>query len=134
MEFLMQPHRIKVGSGVILVSIDGIAQDWGLSELGVRKLLSAFQIPVIRMPEGDKQYVSLWSLECALFEAGLPEAAKGSQDAVRAIHATAGIVYGTMSKEVIRERLSLLQRSLAKPGPQTSKHRVKAGTGKRKRS
>lgn len=124
----MQPHRIKVGSAVVMVSIDGIALDWGLSELGVRKLLSAFEIPVIRMPEGDKQYVSLWSLECALFEAGLPEACKGSQDAVRAIHATAGIVYGTMSKEVIRERLSLLQRSLSKPGPHTSKHRTKSGT------
>jgi hypothetical protein len=124
----MQPHRIKVGSGVILVSIDGIALDWGLSELGVRKLLSAFQIPVIRMPEGDKQYVSLWALECALFEAGLPEAAKGSQEVVRAIHATAGIVYGTMTREVIRERLSLLQRSLSKPGPHTSKHRIKPGT------
>ena len=133
LEVLMQPHRIKVGSGVILVSVDGIALDWGLPEVGVRKLLSAFQIPVIRMPGGDKQYVSLWSLECALFEAGLPTAAKGSQEAVRAIHAAAGIVYGTLSKEVIRERLSLLQRSLSKTGPHTSKNRVKAGAGKRRK-
>ena len=127
-EVLMQPHRIKVGAGLILVSIDGIAQDWGLSELGVRKLLSAFELPLIQMPGGDKRYVNLWVLECALFEAGMPEAAKGSQEAVRAIHASAGIVYGTMSKEVIRERLSLLQRSLSKPGPHTSKHRTKPGT------
>jgi hypothetical protein len=63
----------------------------------------------------------------ALFEAGLPEAAKGSQDAVRAIHASAGIVYGTLSKEAIRERLQALQRALSKRGPHTIKNPGKKG-------
>lgn len=129
----MQPHRIKVGAGVILVSVDGLAIDWGVPESGVDKLLSVFGIPVIRIPGGEKRYVSLWSLEVALFEAGLPAAAKGAQEAVRAIHAAAGIVYGTLTKEAIRERLSMLQRSLGRPSPATSKYQKKPGTSARSR-
>ena len=121
----MQPHRLKIGSGVILVSLDGLAADWGIPELGVVSLLANFAIPIIKLPGGEKQYVSLWSLEMALFEAGLPMACRGSQEAVRAIHASAGIVYGTLSKEVIRERLGYLQRSLSRVGPHTNKARKK---------
>ncbi len=119
----------------MLVSVDGLAMDWGVPEEGVRKLLGLFELPLLRIPGGEKQYVNLWSLEVALFEAGTPNAAKGSQEAVRAIHAAAGVVYGTLGKEVIRERLSLLQRSLGRPGPHTSKRVKKPGTGRgRKRS
>lgn len=130
----MQPHRIKIGSAVILVSLDGLAVDWGIPEDGIVKLLSVFAIPIITLPGGDKRYVSLWSLEMALFEAGLPVACRGSQEAVRAIHASAGIVYGTLSKEVIREHLSRLQRDLTRVGPHTNKKIKKPGSGKKTRS
>ncbi len=129
----MQPHRLKIGSGLILVSIDGLAADWGIPEAGVNKVLSLFGLPAIKFPGGEKRYVSLWPLELALFEAGLPAACKGSQPEVRAIHASAGIVYGTLSKEVIRERLNMLRGELREAGPHTSKHRKKPGTGKRKK-
>lgn len=129
----MQPHRIKVGAGVVLVSVDGLAQDWGIPEAGVLSLLGSFSIPTIRLPGGEKRYISLWSLEMALFEAGLPEAAKGSQEAVRAIHASAAIVYSTASKEVIRQRLSRLQQDLSRPGPHTSKVRGKTGAARRRK-
>lgn len=129
----MQPHRIKVGSGVILVSLDGLAADWGIEEKHILRMLHQFGgIPLITPMEGGKQYVNLWALECALFEAGLPEATKGSQDAVRAIHASAGIVYGTLTKEAIRQRLSHLQQALARVGPHTSAHRKKPGTRSRR--
>ena len=130
----MQPHRIKVGSGVILVSVDGLAADWGIPEEGIVRLLALFAIPIITLPGGEKRYVSLWPLEMALFEAGLPVACRGSQEAVRAIHASAGIVYGTLTKEVIRERLSRLQQDLARTGPHTSVKRKKPGSGKKRRS
>ncbi|KKN17682.1 hypothetical protein LCGC14_0963410 [marine sediment metagenome] len=130
----MQPHRLKIGSSVILVSVDGLAVDWGIPEEGIVKLLSIFAIPVLTLPGGDKRYVSLWSLELALFEAGLPVACRGTQAEVRAIHAAAGIVYGTLTKEVIRERLSRLQQDLARTGPHTSARRKKPGSGKKTRS
>lgn len=129
----MQPHRIKIGSGVILVSIDGLAADWGIPEAGITQLLAMFEIPILKLPGGEKHYVSLWPLELALFEAGLPSACKGTQPEIRAIHAAAGIVYGTLTKEVIRERLNMLRGELREAGPQTSKHRKKPGTGKKRR-
>lgn len=101
------------------MSLDGLAADWDIPEKGVLSLLSTFEIPLIKLPGGDKQYVSLWSLEIALFEAGLPAAAKGSQEAVRTIHESAGIVYGTLSREVIRERVMALARSLRTVGPRS---------------
>ncbi len=129
----MQPHRLKIGSGLILVSIDGLASDWGIPEASVDQVLAMFDLPAIKFPGGSKRYVSLWPLELALFEAGLPVACKGTQPEVRAIHAAAGIVYGTLTKEVIRERLNVLRGELREAGPQTSKYRKKAGTGKRKK-
>ena len=127
---MVQPDRLKVGAGVILVSIDGLARDWGIPEDGMKSLLKTFSIPVITPPGGEKRYISLWSLEMALFEAGLPEAAKGSEAALRAIHEAAGIIYATASKEVVRERVRALAGAL-RTSPATRKKPSKLGTKKR---
>ena len=121
----MQPHRIKVGAGVILVSVDGLARDWGVPEKGIRRLLSVFEIPLIHIPEGEKRYVSLWALESALFEAGLPEALKGVQEIVRGLHEAASLIYASATRDVIRGRLQTLQRELSQPGPHTQKPKKK---------
>jgi len=114
----LQPDRIKVGAGVILVSMCGLARDWGVPEKGIEALLGTFQIPLIKFPGGTKRYVSLWALEAALFEAGLPQAAYGSQEVIRAIHEAAAIIYATASKEVVRERVRLLADDLKKAAGQ----------------
>lgn len=119
----MQPDRIKVGAGVILVSLDGLARDWGVPEGGVEHLLGTFTIPVIKLPGGDKRYVSLYSLEDALFEAGLPETFKGDTVLVRTHHELAGVLYGTLSKEVIRERVKALAKSLRSGPPRKTRKR-----------
>lgn len=126
----MQPDRIKVGAGVILVSLDGLAKDWGIPQKGVESLLVTFALPVIKLPGGEKRYVSLWSLEAALFEAGLPEAAKGTQSVLRAIHEAAAIIYATASKEVVRERVKALAAALRTPGPHTQKPKSSRVKGK----
>lgn len=123
---MMQPHRVKVGSSVVLVSVDGLAIDWGVPEKGVEKLLSVFEIPCIRIPEGEKRYVSLWALESALFRAGLPEALHGVQELVRGLQEAAGLIYASATKEAIRDRLKVLQRSLSKPSAATQKTPRKA--------
>lgn len=130
----MQPDRIKVGAGVVLVSVDGVARDWGIPEESIRSLLNTFEIPRIRFPGQEKRYVSLWSLERALFEAGLPLALKGSRSLVTALHEAAGLMYQTASKEVIHERLKALAKDLRKPGPHTNvDHRKNRPTGTRKK-
>jgi len=95
-----------------MVSLDGLSRDWGVPEKGVEGLLGALHIPVIKIPGGEKRYVSLYSLEDALFEAGLPDTFKGNAALVRAHHELAGVLYGTLTKEVIRERVVELAKAL----------------------
>jgi hypothetical protein len=97
----------------------------------MKSLLSTFSIPVITPPGGKKRYISLWSLEMALFEAGLPEAAKGSEKAVRAIHEAAGIIYATASKEVVRERVRALAGAL-RTSPATRKKPSELGAARKR--
>jgi hypothetical protein len=131
----MQPHRIKVGAGVILVSVDGLAVDWGVPEKGIVSLLATFAIPIITLPGGDKRYVSLYSLESALFEAGLPTAFRDDQVLVRCHQELAGVLYGTLSKEVIRERCKSLAASLRRSTAATVKYpgkkRIKTSRSRR---
>lgn len=123
----MQPHRIKVGAGLIMVSLDGLALDWGVPDKGILALLATFAIPLITIPGGDKQYVSLYSLETALFEAGLPTAFQGDQTLVRCHQELAGVLYGTLSKEVIRERCKSLASALRRSTAATVKYPGKKG-------
>ncbi len=108
----MQPHRIKIGAGVILVSLDGLAVDWGITVDGVEHMLNALELPRIKFPGGEKRYVGLYGLEDALFELGLPDTFKGNRALVRAHHELAGVLYGTLSREVIRERCLMLAKTL----------------------
>lgn len=127
----MQPHRIKVGSSVILVSLDGLAADWGIEEKHILRMLHQFGgIPLVTPMEGGKQYVNLYSLETALFEAGLPVAFKGDQTLVRTHQELCGVMYGTLSKEVIRERCKLLAAALRRPSAATNKDPTKRGLRK----
>jgi hypothetical protein len=117
----LQPHRIKIGASVILVSLDGLAVDWGISMAGVETLLNLLEIPRIKMPEGDKRYVSLYPLETALFELGLPEAFKKDPSFVLAQQELCGVLYGTLSREVIRERCKTLTAALRAYSPKKRK-------------
>jgi hypothetical protein len=121
----MQPHRIKVGAGVVLLSIEGLARDWGVPVSGIEHLMATFSIPAIKLPGGDTRYVSLYPLEMALFDAGLPGVYKGTTELVKAHHELAGVLYGTLSREVIRERCKSLARSIRGGPPAKARSRKK---------
>ena len=123
----IQPDRIKVGGAVILLSLEGLAGDWGITKSGVLKMLSALgsiegvgNFPLIKFPGGDKRYISLYPLEKALFALGLPAAMRGerrkaNEDGLMDVmHQTAAILYGTLTKEVVRQRIRLLAQNLKK--------------------
>jgi hypothetical protein len=128
----MQPHRIKVGAGVILLSVDGLAMDWGIPEDEVVRFLDFLEIPRMRFPSGEKRYVSLYPLETALFELGLPAAFKGDHVTVRTHQELAGVLYGTLSREVIVERVKALAKALSK-GLTTPRKSAKIGKRKTRR-
>ena len=89
-----------------------------LSALGSMEGVGKF--PLIKFPEGSKRYVSLYPLEKALFALGLPAAMRGERKKVAeeglmdVMHQTAAILYGTLTKEVVRQRIRLLAQNLKK--------------------
>lgn len=113
---MQQPHRIKVGASVILISLDGIAADWGITEGAARRLCGRFGLKTVTPEPGGKQYVGLYPLESALFEAMLPEAFEGNHELVKAHQELAGVLYGHATAAAIRERVLAIARGL-KTGP-----------------
>lgn len=109
---VMQPHRMKIGGGLILISLDGLAQDWQVTERAVERVLGVLRVPTITMPDHPKRYVNLYALEYSLFEIGLPEAMRGSKEMATMHHELASVVYGTLTKEVIRERCKTLAKTM----------------------
>jgi hypothetical protein len=110
----LQPDRLKVGAGTILVSLNGIAQDWGVQEEDILKLLGHFKIDLIKIPGGEKRYLNLWALEYCLFEAGLPEAFRGNRESTKALLESAAVAYGTATREAVRERVKKIASQIRK--------------------
>ena len=113
---MQQPHRIKVGASVVLISLDGLAADWGITEGMVRRLCGRFGLKTITPEPGGKVYVGLYPFESALFESLLPEAFAGSHELVKAHQELAGVLYGHATSSAIRERVLAIARGL-KDGP-----------------
>ena len=113
----MQPHRIKVGASEIMISVDGIAADWGIQEASVIRLCAKFGLPLITPEPGGKRYVGLYPFESALFEAHLPEAFRGDQTLVRSHMELAGVIYGHTTAQMIRERVLAIAKGLRKGPP-----------------
>lgn len=109
---MSQPDRIKIGGGLILVSLDGLARDWGVTEKAVRSMVAYLKLKVITFPDHPKKYINLWSFEQGLFDLTLPDAMKGNVDLARLCRESAALIYGTLTKEVIRDRVKKLARSM----------------------
>ncbi len=120
----MQPHRIKLGSSVVLVSVDGIAADWGIQEKSVIRFCAKFGLPLITPEPGGKQYLGLYPFESAMFEAMLPTAFAGNQALVRAHQELAGVLYGHITAKLIRERVVAIARELKKGPPSRAGKRL----------
>ena len=99
-----------------MVSVDGIAADWGISLKAVMNMAQKWGLKLFTPEPEGKRYVSLYALESALFEATIPNTFRGDRQFVRAHQELAGVLYGTLTKEVIRERCMQLASQLKK-GP-----------------
>lgn len=117
---MQQPHRIKLGASVVLISLDGLAADWGIQQQSVRRLCSKFGIPVLTPEPGGKTYLSLYTFEQALFAALLPEAFQEDHAFVASHLELAGTLYGHVTARVIRERVLAIAKGL-RQGPPSRK-------------
>lgn len=118
-----QPHRIKLGASMVLLSLDGIAADWGIEEASVRRLCSKFGLPLLTPEDNGKRYISMYSFETALFEAMLPEAFSGDHELVQAHQALCGALYGHITAKMIRERVLAIAKGLKAGPPSRKGHR-----------
>ncbi len=100
-----------------MVSVDGIAADWGIQEKSVIRLCAKFRIPIVTPEPGGKKYIGLYPFESAMFEAMLPEAFQGAQELVRAHQELAGVLYGHITSKLIRERVLAIAKGLRKGPP-----------------
>jgi hypothetical protein len=76
----------------------------------------------IRWPGSEARYVNLFVLEWRLFELSLPGVMKEDKAWVKALFETQGVIYGTLSREVIKARVQKLARSMrTKPQKSTRK-------------
>lgn len=100
-----------------MVSVDGIAADWGIQEASVVRLCGKFRIPIVTPEPGGKRYVGLYPLESAMFEAMLPEAFQADHSLVKAHQELAGVLYGYLTAKVIRERVLAIAKGLRKGPP-----------------
>lgn len=113
----MQPHRIKLGASVVMVSVDGIASDWGIQEASVVRLCGKFRIPIVTPEKDGKRYIGLYPFESAMFEAMLPQAFQEDHSLVKAHQELAGVLYGHLTAKVIRERVLAIAKGLRKGPP-----------------
>lgn len=126
---------MKVAPASAYVSLEELMDAFGIDEKHVRSLLSVLGVPLVHFPGGEARYVLLYALDMALFNLGLPKVIKESPDLARVHHELAGVLYGTLTKEVIRERVMVLGKVLtsgARDGKIGSRKKVRIDSAKRR--
>lgn len=117
------PTRVQIG-GLILLRTDATAAEWGLTEAAFLALLTTLEVPVVQLDGGGTcgpLWVNCYALEYALFVLSLPMAMRkggqgaGSDATVVDVHfQMASLLYGTLTREAVRERVRALARAVGK--------------------
>jgi hypothetical protein len=122
---------IKGGAGAHYTRTDILAESMGCTLKGLHTLLASLgDIPRVHFPgTGDYEYVLTYAFESALFTLGMPKPIREREDLCRLHQELAGVLYGTLTKEALRERVKSLVKSLTSAGDKAT-----IGRRKRKRS
>lgn len=104
---------MKLGAGAHYTRVDVLADLMGATEEGVRHLVALLGLPLAHFPGmGESQYVLTYAFESAMFNLGMPKPIRDQPDLLRVHQELAGVLYGSLSKEVLRERVKLLAKTL----------------------
>lgn len=107
------PPCIKIGAGAHYIRLDMLTDLMGTTEKGLRTLIAILGIPIAHFPGmTESNYILAYAFESALFALGMPKAIREQPDLLRVHQELAGVLYGTLTKEVIRDRVKLLAKSL----------------------
>jgi hypothetical protein len=109
-------NRITCGASVKLWSVEGVAEDFGVTSDAALSLLEALGLPLLHLPGSDKKYVNLYGLESALFAMTIPgklvgqanggQGGEGQDLGLLRLHQElAGVMYLGATKQMVRERV-----------------------------
>ena len=128
------PPHFRLGAGAHYTRIDVLADLLGSTEKGIRTLLTIFCIPIAHFPgmAADSHYILTYAFESAMFNLGMPKKIKENADLLRVHQELAGVLYGSLTKEALRERVKLLVRCLTSDDKSATIRRK--NNGKRKRN
>lgn len=126
------PSHLKLGAGAHYIRLDTLADLIGTTDQGVRKLIGALGLPIVHIPEtGEARYVLSYALETAMFAIGMPKGVKDGPGLLRAHQELAGVLYGSLTKEALRDRVKQLVSTLTSASDSAT---MKKGRRKRSRS
>lgn len=107
------PPYMKLGAGAHYTRIDVLADLMGTTDKGIRHLVSLLGLPIAHFPGmAESHYVLTYAFESALFALGMPKAIREQEGLLRVHQELAGVLYGSLSKEVIRDRVKMLATAL----------------------
>lgn len=111
------PPHLRLGAGAHYTRIDVLADLMGTTEKGIRTLCSILELPIAHFPgTGDARYILTYAFESALFNLGMPKKIKEKPDLLRVHQELAGVLYGSLTREALKERVILLAKSLTSAG------------------
>jgi hypothetical protein len=112
------PPILKLGAGAHYIRLDVLADMMGTTEKGIRTLLATLDhIPIAHFPGmSDSRYVLVYAFETAMFALGMPKTIKENADLLRVHQELAGVLYGALTKEALRERVKAMIRGLTSAG------------------
>lgn len=114
------PPILKLGAGAHYIRLDVLADTMGTTDKGIRTLLSTLELPIAHFPGmSDSRYVLVYAFETSMFALGMPKKIKESPDLLRVHQELAGVMYGTLTKEALRERVMALIKGLTSPSKGT---------------
>lgn len=126
------PPHFRLGAGAHYTRLDVMADLLGSTEKGIRTLLSIFDIPIAHFPgmAADSHYILTYAFESSMFSLGMPKKIKENPDLLRVHQELAGVMYGSLTKEALRERVKMLVRTLTSDGKSAT---IPKNNNKRKR-
>lgn len=111
------PPILKLGAGAHYTRLDVIADTMGATEKGTRTLMATLGLPIAHFPGmGESYYVLTYAFESAMFNLGMPKKIKESPDLLRVHQELASVMYGTLTKEALKERVIQMIKVLTSEG------------------
>ncbi len=116
---LSEKKRFKVGASASFVALSEIARTLGTTPEAAKGLCDRLGVPILHLPGHQDSYVLLYAIETALFTLGLPRPLKEDPALVAAHQELAGTLYGTLTIEALKKRVSLIADALTKSKKKT---------------